>query len=388
MTKQQLSSLSSSSASTTSTESPLVLLTPDIISRPVDGRNNSRWTSFIQDDDLSCYSFYLPHYDDDNTSSSTVVDTVGNNSNNHNDDESTMNTRTNPDTDNLNPSPSPTTAARTSSSIFTSKQLDEWFYKLHPSRYNNNNNNNNDGDAASAWTTASYNNQLLLRKTAWYTFNEECICEYGYSDTWQKQIQNKDMINVLKEITKVISSNLVIGQEELLLLNCVNLNYYPSGGGIGYHADDEYMFDGLNRNTKIISLSLCCNKNNNNKNWGARKFQIKRKNSSNVNDNENDNDNNDVQVHEIILRHGDIITMEGMFQKYYLHSVWPGDDDNSKEHDDLCQGERINLTWRTIVKHLDSNGSSTSIEEEEEEEEEDCRGITCPLSLSLSSSSS
>ena len=407
MTKQQPSaSPSSSSSSSTESPSPLVLTPPDI-SRPVIGRNNSRWISFIQNDELSCYSFYLPHYDDDDTSS-TVVNTVGNNSKKHNDDEST--TRTNPDNpDNPNPNPKTTTTTARTSSIFTSKQLEEWFYKLHPSRYNNIDNDDDVDNAssasasASAWTSASYKNQLLLRKTAWYTFNKECVCEYGYSDTWQKQIQSKEMINVLKEITEVVASNL--GQEEEEL-NCVNLNYYPSGGGIGFHADDEYMFDGLNRNTKIISLSLCCtttttstclqkpNNNYNNKNWGARKFQIKKRdnnNSSNNNnvdesesddDNDNDNDNNNV-VHEIILRHGDIITMEGMFQKYYLHSIWPGDDDNNSieyNDDDLCQGERINLTWRTIVKHLGSGGSSSI------EEVEDFHGITCPLSLSLSSS--
>lgn len=27
-------------------------------------------------------------------------------------------------------------------------------------------------------------------------------------------------------------------------LNSVNLNYYPRGGGVGFHADDEFLFDG------------------------------------------------------------------------------------------------------------------------------------------------
>lgn len=61
--------------------------------------------------------------------------------------------------------------------------------------------------------------------------------------------------------------------------------------------------------------------------------------------------------------------MEGYFQKFYLHSVWPGD---SKDYSDskYCQGERINLTWRTIVKHLDGS--------------EACRGRSCPLALPAS----
>ena len=59
--------------------------------------------------------------------------------------------------------------------------------------------------------------------------------------------------------------------------------------------------------------------------------------------------------------------MEGMFQKFYLHSVWPGDDvENVHIDDDKCQGERINLTWRTIVRHLDGS--------------DECRGLICPMS--------
>jgi hypothetical protein len=71
-------------------------------------------------------------------------------------------------------------------------------------------------------------------------------------------------------------------------------------------------------------------------------------------------------VSEITLRHGDIITMEGMFQRHYLHSVWPGDDDNRAHvNHERCRGERINLTWRTIVRHLDGS--------------DECRGLVCPL---------
>ena len=56
--------------------------------------------------------------------------------------------------------------------------------------------------------------------------------------------------------------------------------------------------------------------------------------------------------------------MEGLHQLFYEHSVWPGD---SKQHvdDERTRGERINLTWRTIVQHLDGS--------------EECRGMRCPL---------
>ena len=60
--------------------------------------------------------------------------------------------------------------------------------------------------------------------------------------------------------------------------------------------------------------------------------------------------------------------MEEVFQKYYLDSVWPGDSKKraaDNDDADLCQGERINLIWRTIVCHLDGSN--------------DCRGLVCPL---------
>lgn len=278
-----------------------------------------RWKPFIENDDLSCYSFYLPH--DDSISSDG----------------------------NVNASENDTPTA------FTNAQLNGWFHALHPSNYK-------DEPTSSAWTDAIYKNQKLLRKTAWHTFDEECTCEYGYSDTWQPLVTSLKMQHVLKEITSTVVSKAVgLKNGEL---NSVNLNYYPQGGGVGFHADDEFLFDGLNRETRIISLSLCsttasnnvdkddCNDHNNN--FGARTFQVKRKGKK-----------HDSTINEIILRHGDLMTMEGMFQKYYLHSVWPGDSMQHVDHEQ-CQGERINLTWRTIVRHLDGS--------------EECNGLVCPLS--------
>merc|ERR1712039_1010741 len=130
-------------------------------------------------------------------------------------------------------------------------------------------------------------------------------------------------------------------------LNSVNLNYYPSGGGIGFHSDDEFLFDGLNRDCCIISLSLC----------GPsiqRKFQIRAKKFW----------KHDEEIYDLMIGHGDLMTMEGLFQLFYLHSVWPGDDLH-QESDPFTQGERINLTWRTIVRHLDGS--------------DECKNFKCPL---------
>jgi hypothetical protein len=260
-----------------------------------------------------------------------------------------------------------------------------------------------------------------------------CQCEYGYADTWQHQATDPKFVHTIKEITDVVISHFVNSRKETkingdtltnnnvnnILFNAVNLNYYPHGGGIGFHADDEFLFDGLNRPTCILSLSLCSRPRNgrgNNSNIrsessssydGSRKFIIRRKIPGDTEDsvqifdfddnmnkgNKADRDrtsltnNNDI---EVILRHGDLMTMEGMFQKNYYHAVWPGDsklfkdsskkdngDDEGLNDDDdstvnpyhrFTGGERINLTWRMIVKHLDGS-------------EEACRGKTCQLSV-------
>eukprot|EP00546_Thalassionema_frauenfeldii_P004363 CAMPEP_0178912320 /NCGR_PEP_ID=MMETSP0786-20121207/10196_1 /TAXON_ID=186022 /ORGANISM="Thalassionema frauenfeldii, Strain CCMP 1798" /LENGTH=269 /DNA_ID=CAMNT_0020584887 /DNA_START=67 /DNA_END=876 /DNA_ORIENTATION=+ len=218
---------------------------------------------------------------------------------------------------------------------FPQEQLDRWFEELHPSNFVANNN---------AWTDAQYKGEPLLRKTAWVVLQDECICEYGYSDTWQSIATSPKFRQTISGISKAVQK--VTGDRSI---NCCNLNYYPRGGGVGFHADDESLFDGAHQNIRIISLSLC------GRTGGSRTFQIR---PSNI-------DNGSHQQHEIVLGHGDLLTMEGMFQKYYHHSVWPGDRMDFVDHP-CTQGERINLTWRTIVRHLDGS--------------EQCKGIKCPLS--------
>jgi alkylated DNA repair dioxygenase AlkB len=238
--------------------------------------------------------------------------------------------------------------------LVSPEQLDQWFQALHPSKYTE-----NDG---LAWSDAHYQGELLLRKTAWIVLQENCTCEYGYSDTWQPISTSRALNQVIREITKVI-----LTVTACPTINACNLNYYPQGGGVGFHADDEFLFDVQRQaNTCILSLSLGSRPTtNSDKNWGARRFLVKPQQAGET---EHDTqDKYDDTVREVILRHGDILTMEGQFQNHYFHSVWPGD---SKQHMDhpLCQGERINLTWRTIVQHLDGS-------------EDTCRGIQCPLSV-------
>jgi len=229
-------------------------------------------------------------------------------------------------------------------SPLSKQELDRWFDNLHPSKI------------PQAWTEAHYKGEKLLRKTAWTVLDRDCQCEYGYSDTWQPIATDSSLQMIVREMTKHIVE--ITGDTSL---NCCNLNYYPAGGGVGYHADDEFLFDSLRRPTRIISMSLCSNEK------VVRKFQVRRQQETDEDDLELQNDaarlQDDDSVYETLLGHGDIMTMEGMFQRHYFHSIWPGDSKDFQNHP-WSQGERINLTWRTIVQHLDGS--------------EECRGKTCP----------
>ena len=197
-------------------------------------------------------------------------------------------------------------------------------------------------------------------------FNTQLIdSRRSYSDTWQPIAQSEKMKKVIAEITEAVNRAVSGGGNAERIIppefNCCNLNYYPRGGGVGFHADDEFLFDGLCRPVRIVSLSLT-SPFADDRGYGARKFQVRKKQADEDGNTAHERYNHDVT--EVMLKHGDIMTMEGYFQKHYLHSVWPGDNKEFMDHPHT-QGGRINLTWRTIVQHLDGSA--------------ECMGKTCPL---------
>lgn len=239
----------------------------------------------------------------------------------------------------------------------TYSQLDKWFDALHPSQHLKSSHSSVDH---TAWTPMRHHGRPLLRQTAWVPLSADCTCGYGYSDTWQTPATSPEFRRVLDDLTQHVEE-----ATGVTAFNAVNLNYYPPGAGVGWHADDEFLFDGLQRETCIVSLSLGRGLDDGIL-AGARKFLVQPKHPHN---NTNNNGHHHHKKHELVLKHGDLITMEGMFQKHYVHAIWPGDDYHYNFQDDpYCQGERISLTWRTIVQHL--NGQDDAW----------CRGQTCPLS--------
>ena len=97
--------------------------------------------------------------------------------------------------------------------------------------------------------------------------------------------------------------------------NSVLLNLYRDGGdGVAWHADDE---PDLGRQPVIGSLSL----------GATRKFQLRRADDWSI-------------KREFDLHHGDVVVMRGPTQELWRHQI----PKTSK-----LVGERINLTFRTIV---------------------------------------
>ena len=111
--------------------------------------------------------------------------------------------------------------------------------------------------------------------------------------------------------------------------NSCNLNRYDDeNDSVGWHSDNEDLFQGTKECIRIISLSL----------GAPRTFAVKG----------NRNYRGPVSEVQLTLFHGDLLTMDGMMQKHFLHTV-PREDAWTWPH--TAQGPRINLTWRWIRKH-------------------------------------
>merc|ERR1712066_1124399 len=81
-----------------------------------------------------------------------------------------------------------------------------------------------------------------------------------------------------------------------------NLNLYEDGGmSVGWHSDDERLFQGKFQDIRIISFSLGV----------TRKFELR----------PNWPEPGERSLHRVLLSDGDLCTMEGMLQKHFQHRV-------------------------------------------------------------------
>jgi len=154
-----------------------------------------------------------------------------------------------------------------------------------------------------------------LPRSAAFLVAGNCTCQYRYSGTrWD----GHKFPEWFTELTKRVMDELGLDIE--YLPNSCNVNLYEDGSeSVGWHSDNEPLFESQFKDCLIVSLSLGV----------ARNFQFQ----------EQWADGRRLQT--VNLSAGDIMTMEGLFQRYYSHRV---PRDNSR-------GPRINFTWRYVRRH-------------------------------------
>ena len=147
-------------------------------------------------------------------------------------------------------------------------------------------------------------------KTMWFV-ESTCSCFYKYS---KYDIKPKPYFPELKSLSDFVEKVTDLGGT-----NCVNVNLYEDRfSKVGFHSDSEPIFQADYIASDIISISL----------GATRRFAIQAK-EGNVS-------------RQVQLEHGDILTMEGLCQKFYKHALLASNKPVAL---------RINLTFRKIVQH-------------------------------------
>jgi len=157
------------------------------------------------------------------------------------------------------------------------------------------------------------------RKTAWMT-RRGCTCTYRYGGL---EVPAQEFPNWMQELLKACMPLCGLSDPKDWPDSC-NLNLYDDGNmSVGWHSDDEKLFQGKFNDIRIISLSF----------GQKRQFQLRLCWPE---------DWEGLGERTIMLGSGDLLTMEGMTQKHFMHRV---------PKEERSEGPRINLTWRWVLKH-------------------------------------
>jgi len=161
------------------------------------------------------------------------------------------------------------------------------------------------------------------RKVAWFVDEDFADTPYRYSGLeYAATVFPPWMREIRREVCELC------GIPPDQFPNSCNVNiYYDHKGEVGWHSDDEVLFQGLSGDTRIISFSL----------GSARDFCWRLQGTTEP-------------LGCVPLGDGDIMTMEGLFQKHYKHSV--------PASDKPC-GPRINFTFRWVVVKAHAADSET-----------------------------
>ena len=120
--------------------------------------------------------------------------------------------------------------------------------------------------------------------------------------------------------------------------DCCSVNLYEGGQSfVGWHADDEDLFQGKHEAIRIIAVSL----------GQTRDFELR---PALANARASGQWRGGHSQTSVKLHHGDVCTMEGFTQKHYQHRLPPGR---------TVDGIRINLTWRWTRGHTGRVGRAS-----------------------------
>eukprot|EP00929_Paragymnodinium_shiwhaense_P116838 TRINITY_DN867_c2_g2_i1.p1 TRINITY_DN867_c2_g2~~TRINITY_DN867_c2_g2_i1.p1 ORF type:complete len:766 (-),score=171.14 TRINITY_DN867_c2_g2_i1:185-2482(-) len=159
--------------------------------------------------------------------------------------------------------------------------------------------------------------QPIPRKTAWMV-SSGCSCTYRYG---RIEVDPQEYPPWMIELMTQVMPHFGLKTQAEWPNSC-NLNLYEDGGmSVGWHSDDEKIFNGKFQDIRILSLSF----------GQKRRFEMR----------SNWSPPGEQSLYRIQLGDGDLCTMEGMMQKHFQHRV---------PKESSC-GPRINLTWRWNVKH-------------------------------------
>jgi len=162
------------------------------------------------------------------------------------------------------------------------------------------------------WRRPQTSGRILPRSAAWLT-SEGCTCPYMYSGL---VFAPAKMTDWFEQLTDRVCFTCGLKDRP----NSCNANFYENGmQSVGWHSDDEPLFDALNQDVLIVSLSL----------GATRSFELRSK-------------DNPTATTKLELENGDLCTMEGLCQKHYRHRV---------PREKNVDAPRINLTWRWVLKH-------------------------------------
>ncbi len=158
----------------------------------------------------------------------------------------------------------------------------------------------------------------IPRQTAWFV-DKGCRCVFRCGRKPEVEVFPQQFPRWMEDFMAKIMPICGISNRSQWPNSC-NINRYRRGQDtVGWHADDEVLFQGRWRPIRIISVSL----------GQKRTFQVQGL-------------WNGAPIVSQLLFDGDLCLMDGLMQKCFQHRV-------PKEPE--FEGERINLTWRWILQH-------------------------------------